>query len=284
MSLPSYRAIPAAVLTLAAFAAMAPAAGAQTHGGGGDLYTTTADAGMLRKAPGKATYRLTLKDPAAKVSAFSDRPERTASRQSLKQFVGDWKANGFAQDPPNAALVLDRAPAAHDTYLFELSHPRIARHGNLTFTAKRIGTRSTGALEPIAKGADRGRPRNFGRASVFIDASGTTYSLAITAHTGPQANILLDFGADTVGLAPTTSWHPTITTVEDGSVEYSPTSMTLINSSPLDSETTADANLNHQGSGPIIGDAIIPAGSTVAISIDGGAPVTIDNGPFSIPV
>lgn len=277
------RLLPATALTLAAFAFLAPAAGAQTAGGG-DLYTTTAAAGTLTNAPGKATYRLTLKDPAAKVSAFSDRPARTASRQSLKRFVGDWKANGFAQDPPNAALVLDRAPAAHDTYLFELSRPRIAGHGNLTFTARRIGSRPTGALEPIAKGADRGTPRSFGRSSLFIDDSGTSHSVAITAKTGPDANVVLDFGADTVGLAPSTSWHPTVSLTDSGSVEYSPTSMTLVNSSPVDSETNANVNLDHQGTGPITGDALIPAGSSVTISIDGGAPVTISNGLFSIPV
>src|SRR5690242_8805319 len=169
MSLHLRRAVPAVALALAASALVAPVAGAQSTPAGGDLYTATAAGGTLTKAPGKAAYRLTLKDPAAKVSAFSDRPVRTASTQSLQRFVGDWKANGFAQDPPNAALVLDQAPAAHDTYLFELSKPRIERDRDLTFTAKRIGTRPTGALEPIAKGADRGTPRGFGRASLFID-------------------------------------------------------------------------------------------------------------------
>ena len=75
-----------------------------------------------------------------------------------------------------------------------------------------------------------------------------------------------------------------MTTQNSGATEFSPTSMTLINSSGVDSETTAEANLDHQGSGPIVGDAIIPAGTTVTIRVDGGAPVTISNGPFSIPV
>jgi hypothetical protein len=276
------RAVPAVALALAASALVAPAAGAQPTGG--DLYTATAAGGTLTKAPGKAAYTLTLKDPAAKVSAFSDRPARSASTQTLKRFVGDWKANGFTADPPNAALVLDQAPAAHDTYLFELTRPRIARDGDLTFAAKRIGARPAGALEPIAARADRGTPRGFGRASLFIDDSGTQYQLSVTAKTGPDANVVIDFGADAVGLSPSSSWHPTVSSSDAGYTEYSPTSMTLVNSAGVDSETTAAVGLDHQGSGPIVGAAIVPAGTTVTISVDGGAPVTIANGPFSIPV
>jgi len=276
------RAASAIALALAATAVAVPAAHAQPTGD--DLFTATAAGGHLSKIAGKGTYKLTLADPASTVSAFTDRPARQATTQTLKQFVADWDDYGFADDPPNAALVLDQAPAAHDTYLFEVSNPQVGRRGNLTFTAKRIGARPAGALEPIAKRADRGTPRGFGRASLFVDDGSAVVPLKVDAIIPGGKDVALAFGGDTLQLTPSASFSPYVQASTAGMTNFEPTSVLLSNSASQIGETVTGIALDHDGDGPITGDALIPAGGTVTISVNGSAPVTIGNGPFSLPV
>jgi hypothetical protein len=274
------RAASAVALALAAAAVAVPAAHAAPTGD--DLFTATAAGGRLTKVAGD-TYKLRLVDPAATVSAFTDRPVRQATTQTLKRFVADWDDYGFAADPPNAALVLDQAPAAHDTYMFELSNPQVGRRGNLTFTAKRIGARPAGALEPIARRADRGTPRGFGRASLFVDDGSAVLPIAVNATIPAGQNVVLDFGGDTLQLQPSTSYHPSVQTDIASTTNFSPTDLVLTSGAGNVGEATAAIALDHDGDGPIVGDAIVPAGAKVTVTVNGGAPVTIGNGPFSIP-
>jgi hypothetical protein len=99
-----------ALLGLAVFAptaAAAPAGGG--HAEGSLLYLQETAGGSIQRL-GAGAYRLRLTGVSPRVTTFTDRPRRRAGRQGLEGFVGSWKANGFAADPPNAALVLDHAP------------------------------------------------------------------------------------------------------------------------------------------------------------------------------
>ena len=114
-----------AVLGLAVFASTAAAAPAKSgHAKGSFLYVQETAGGSIERL-GAGAYRLRLTGVSPRVTTFTDRPRRRAGRQGLTGFVGSWKANGFAADPPNAALVLDHAPASHDVALLTLSQPSL---------------------------------------------------------------------------------------------------------------------------------------------------------------
>jgi hypothetical protein len=278
----SPRNVTAVALAVAAVAAAAPAAGAATPKAGPDLYVATTAGGKLTKVEGKGRYKLTLKDPANTVSAFADRPERTASTVSLSRFVQDWGANGFAADAPNAALVLDQAPAAHDVYTFELGTPRIKPDGDVVLRVKRVGARPAGALEPIVKRADKGTPRGFGRASLFIDDGATQTPLMIQADLPVNTNALLLFN-DPLSLQPNGSFGPYVVSEGgSGSVNMDPTSVTL-QSGAGGAATETQIAVAHTGTGPVTGVAQLPAGGTLTIKVN-GTTYTIGNGAFSLPL
>lgn len=138
-----------------------------------DLFVRTAGGGTLQRIPGrKRTYRLTLKSLGGPVTVFTDRPQRKTGAESTTQFVRRWRSRGFSASPPNAALVLAHGRRRQDVKVFELSRPRL-RRGALSFTARDLGRKSTNALAGFGKRADKTVPRRFGRASLFIDPSGS---------------------------------------------------------------------------------------------------------------
>ena len=260
-----HRRLIAFALPLALAALAAPAANAAPAAG--DLYVATTNAGTV-KPLGHGNYRLTLAKPATTVTAFTDRPERSSSTQTLKSFVSDWASNGFSADHPNAALVVD---GNQDTATYELSRPRLNKSGKLTLHAKRLSGHA---------------PKHFGHASVFIDASGTQTPLQITVNGLPNNQAALFSFNDGVDLTPTPYFGPEVVTDNGGFVKATPTGLVIANSKPGDgtaSDFTADIGIIH-GNGPITGTLSVGAGATVSISVNGGAPVAIGNGPFSIPV
>lgn len=161
-----------ALLSLAVFASTAVAApGSGSHSKGSLLYVQeTADGSIQRLGDG--AYRLRLTGISPRVTTFTDRPHRRAGSQGLQGFVGSWRANGFAADPPNAALVLDHAPAAHDVALLTLSHPHYNRaQQTLTYRATPLHGRDT-ALAAFARRADPVKAGDLGAASLFVDDGG----------------------------------------------------------------------------------------------------------------
>jgi hypothetical protein len=161
-----------ALLGLAVFASTAAAAPAKSgHAKSSFLYVQEAAGGSIERL-GAGAYRLRLTGISPRVTTFTDRPRRRAGRQGLDGFVGHWKANGFTSDPPNAALVLDDAPAPRDVALLTLSHPHYdrARH-TLTYRATPLHGRDP-ALASFARRADPVRAGDLGAASLFIDDGG----------------------------------------------------------------------------------------------------------------
>src|SRR4051812_44241822 len=103
-----------ALLGLAIFASTAAAApGKGGHPEGSLLYVQQTSETSIERL-GHGAYRLRLTGVSPRISTFTDRPQRRAGIQGLDGFVKSWEGNGFAADPPNAALVLDHAPASRD--------------------------------------------------------------------------------------------------------------------------------------------------------------------------
>jgi len=161
-----------ALLGLGVLASATLAAPASSgHSQGSLLYVQETAGGSIQRL-GDGAYRLRLTGISPRVTTFTDRPRRRAGSQGLEGFVGSWGANGFAADPPNAALVLDHAPAAHDVALLTLSHPHYNRaRQTLTYRATPLHGRDT-ALASFARRADPVRAGDLGAASLFVDDGG----------------------------------------------------------------------------------------------------------------
>jgi len=169
-----------ALLGLAVFASTAAAAPNTSDRAKGSLLYVQETAGGTIERLGAGAYRLRLTGVSPRVTTFTDRPRRRAGRQGLEGFVGSWKANGFAADPPNAALVLDDAPASRDVVLLTLSHPRYDRaRRTLTYRATPLRGRET-ALASFARRADPLRAGDLGAASLFIDDGGVLSTVVFT--------------------------------------------------------------------------------------------------------
>lgn len=274
-----------ALACLGAATLAVPAASAKAVSPTADaLFVATAGGGTLVPLAGqKGAYRLTLRAPASFVTAFADHPARSANRESLRRFVAQWAARGFRADPPNAALVLDRAPAAHDTFIFALSQPRITRSGALRFRAQRIGSRPGGRLAAIAAGADRGAPARFGRSALFVDDGSTALGITITASGVPAGQVAgVDFDESLI-LDETATTHTQVegTSAFEAFFGSSQVSMFGLEGKALASGTAMLA-LDH-ASGPVPGFADVPAGATVTLRIGAGPAVPLSDGQFSVP-
>lgn len=177
----------AALLGLAVFASTAAAApGGGRHAKGSLLYVQQTAGGSIERLDHGA-YRLRLTGVSPRVTTFTDRPRRRAGSQGLGGFVEGWGANGFAADPPNAALVLDRAPDSRDVALLTLSHPHYDRaRQTLTYRATPLHGRDT-ALASFARRADPVRAGDLGAASLFVDDGGGGASTLVTFEISGEA-------------------------------------------------------------------------------------------------
>lgn len=166
-----------AILATLILAPSASASPAGTAAGGGEeslLFVQQTRGGELERVR-RGVFRLRLRGVSARVSTFTDRPRRRAGQQGTRRFVKRWTAYGFAADPPNAALVLDRAPRGRDVAMLTLSHPRYnQRKRTLTYTAKPLRGTSDTSLAGFAERGDPVRPRRFGAADLFIDGGSET--------------------------------------------------------------------------------------------------------------
>jgi len=173
------------LVVLASTAAAAPAS--DGHAKGSLLYVQET-AGSSIERLGTGAYRLRLTGVSPHVTTFTDRPRRRAGRQGLEGFVRSWKANGFAADAPNAALVLDKAPASHDVALLTLSHPHYNRaRQTLTYRATPLYGGAT-TLASFARRADPVRAGDLGAASLFVDDSGSPSSVVFNVSGEATSN------------------------------------------------------------------------------------------------
>ena len=116
------------------------------------------------------------------VVGFTDRPARRVNNESLASFAARWQRRGFAADPPNAALVIDDAPVGGDVVVVQLLSRRLLSAGIIRYRVRTLA--APGARSPLARlarRADRGAQRTFGRASLYVDPStGTLATIRLT--------------------------------------------------------------------------------------------------------
>ena len=118
--------------------------------------------------------RLTLTGVQPQVTWFSDRPAREAG---LLPVSGLSEAFFARQVPPNAAVVIEGAPASRDVVVVELSKPRYdAKAHQFSFAAKqvaadRVFTGMHPRLSQFAARADAKIPTHFAESAVFVDTA-----------------------------------------------------------------------------------------------------------------
>lgn len=250
----------------------------------GDLFVLTAAAGRLERVPGRqGAFRLVLRRPARNATGFTDRPTRRTGQQPLTQFIRRWRQLGFADVPPNAAVVLANAPRNRDVLIVELSGPRVGGGGRtLVFRAKVLEGNPTGGLRGFTRSADRRIAARFGRASLFIDPGGRELSLNFTlSNIPPGGSVSISFinaqidlsgdlfaGAD----APTRFGASTVSFV-----------LTAGTSSPANGSVTTAINVT-AGANCILGTALITAGATATVRVSPNQQSTqVANGRFCLP-
>ena len=217
------------------------------------------------------------------VVAFTDRPARRVGNESLASFVARWPRRGFAADPPNAALVIDDAPANRDVIVLELLSRRLLSSGVIRYRVRALT--ATGARSPLARlarGADRRVQRSFGRASLYVDPSTggpATVTLSVPALTARQ-RVALRFDSPT-------QVEMTITEPEGAAVLV--TALNVYEFAARGGVPATGPTLGLSGVGTsITGTAQLPTGVTVGAIVDSsgvtGPPQTISNGRFRLPV
>lgn len=249
---------------------------------GGTLFTQSTAGGSLRPK-GADTFELILRNPARRVTAFSDRPSRRAASEPLSDFVDRWAQRGFQNDPPNAALVVDDAPDDKDSMVLELSDPRLGPDaGTLRYTAKRVGGRSAPALSGLSSDRNTSVAETFGRAQLFIDAGAGDgiRPLSLQYSRIPQeASVKLTFDDPaTVVLTP----QPQETQFQGGTTFTLTTNSVEIDGASGDLGEVFVWIAGTSRPGPINGTAEVPSGTRVNANVDRTPAGSIDDGPFSI--
>lgn len=163
------------LIALVVLAVGAPVASAQP----GILYS--ADARGATVTTSGSALRISL-PAAARTTWFTDRPARRAGTTTLARLVRTWDAAGFAEDPPNAALLLTHRGVTR-THVVTLTNPRL-RGGRATFRVRGV----RGGQEAGHAHRHRLRSGRYGSARLFIDDSayppcGTTTSTMTTTST-----------------------------------------------------------------------------------------------------
>ena len=239
--------------------------------GGGELFTLTSGAGTLEPGRGEDSFTLTLTEPADRVTAFADRPVRSAETETVADFVDSWSDRGFEQDPPNAAPVLDQEVEDADTTVFEISDPQYDDgSGAVSFTATRI---EDGGEALPAHETDEA-PASFGDAHLFVDPSSSGITPIYFDFSGNGGQVRINFdspwqativsGGDAIGYAVAGSGggiEPTnITCKELGEVEFALTG----------------------SGGAVTGTAQVPSGVKVVAQVGDGPDQPVKNGKFSL--
>jgi len=168
--------------SVSAVSAVSARADRQSSPPGSGAAPTAADVASMTEVLGVVSARggsfdgkrLTLTGVQPQVTWFSDRPAREAGQLPAS---GLGEAFFARQVPPNAAVVIEGAPASRDVVVVELSKPRYdAKAHQLSFAAKQVAAdRVFSAAHPrLARFADRADPKipaRFSRSAVFVDTA-----------------------------------------------------------------------------------------------------------------
>lgn len=130
------------------------------------LFSQTAHAGTFSTdADGVSTLTLTDVDPG--VIGFTDRPDRDTVVIEVASFVEAWPTM-FADAAPNAVLVEHQPDGGSDSFVVELSDPRLDGT-SLSFTAKVIDGEDHSGIAGVTEAPHTNPPATFEVVSLFID-------------------------------------------------------------------------------------------------------------------
>jgi hypothetical protein len=248
---------------------------ASSQAPGGELFTQNTHTGTLTPIAGQNdVFTLTFAQPSPDVTVFSDRPVRSASTEPVTDFVNSWAKRGFEQDPPNAALVLDQQPDNANTAIFELSDPKLAASGAVSYTAKHV----TGRDSSLPSDDHIDPPPRFGDAHLFIDPSSSGQLHALSLQVQGESN------GQRVSMNFTSPWQVTFGFGQQGvgSVSAGPGGTELIpNLARLTGNGLVEFAVSG-GTGPITGSAVVPNGANATITVDGNPAQPLKNGSFSL--
>jgi hypothetical protein len=242
--------------------------------GTGLLFTHSVGAGTLEPSGGGDEYTLTLTEPAERITSFTDRPVRSADTETVQEFVDSWEERGFADDPPNAALVIDSESSGSDTAVFEVADPSYdSQAGTLTYTAKKI--ESDQGASALPQGEIDQVPESFEEAHLFIDPSA-----------GAPVPLFFNMSGTQSGRMTVTFDAPWTVIVGDGdsgiSIAGGPGGGSLITNvvtltGPSEIEFAVSG-----GNAPVTGTASVPGGAKVVAQAGDGKTVPIRSGKFSL--
>jgi hypothetical protein len=277
--------IPIAVAAALAIGATAP----QAHGAttAESLYVVQTDGGSLRSSG--HGLQLVLDRAVGRVTTFTDRPARVGGTQSLRRFVAGWPAT-FGADPPNAALVVDRAPASRDVALLELERPRYdARHDRLTFAVRLLRGTHRPMLRDFAARSDARTATRFGRASLFIDdgSDGFGYTVSLNLLGGSTTNDPQSFSLTLDNTQFSGSGQITQPINQFGSfttpaITTSLSAQTLSFTFPANLQILASVDVQLPSSGTTVtGSVVLPQNYQLQIQSEAGTTTVMQSGPVS---
>ena len=242
---------------------------------GGQLFSQTTHTGSLIPIAGKNdVFTLTLDQPSPDVTSFTDRPIRSASTEPLPKFVDSWDERGFAESPPNAALVLDQQPDNADTAVFTLADPRYNQaNGSVSYVATHVN----GGTESLPSNEHIDPPPHFGDAHLFIDPSTTAVTnLALDVQNAKGHHVTLNFDAPWQVVAGTgTSGIGFLIGPEIGGGTVLSNKVDLVSSGSIEFAVTG-------GTGPVTGTAFVPGGASAEVQVNDEPEKPIKNGAFSL--
>jgi len=137
------------------------------------LFSLSSDAGSMKKNA-DGSYLLTLTGADDAITAFTDRPVRDTAVVPLSRAVIAWP-QVFASASPNAVLVEHAPSGASDSFVVELTDPKLLNASTITFKAVLVQNDvQPASLKPIANAQYAVPPATFGTVSLFIDNVTTT--------------------------------------------------------------------------------------------------------------
>ncbi|MDD2769201.1 MAG: hypothetical protein PHT19_10735 [Methylococcus sp.] len=241
------------------------------------LYLHQAKHGSLQRQGDQ--WVLTLRGSAPSLTTFAGQPQRVGSPHELNAFVSGWSGI-FGDAKPQAALEITDAPAHRDVILLELSPPVFGgKSGTVNYTVRPLAQTSRATLAALAERADGSVPGHFGRASLYIDATGggAHFQVYWTSNGGTFG---MDFDAATISSATLMSSF-----TEGNYIYIGPTGIDGQSFNPTGLfQGSIQGELTLPPTGPLTGIATVPSGFTLQLTLCNGTPVTLANGTFSVPV
>ena len=239
---------------------------------GGQLFVASASDGTLEPLEAEHEFTLTLGRAHDSVSVFTDRPQRKAGTESLADFAAAWDQRGFAETPPNAAVVWGKDSS---TRIFELSDPAYdAAADTLAFTAHDLGDESSTALSSSQGIPDDDElPTDLGEVAVFIDNAEGKSGGALYFFAPPGGEATIGFDGQTVA----SSAFRGVKGTGEGK-QSSPTELEFVCNGTEECWLTASFTLN-PGTWPIKGTLEVSSDASVEYQGAAGGSATMEVPP-----